>query len=230
MVPTAKAGTGGTGPVPPVPAGAQAVPPEAQIGAEPASTDGRQRRRERNREAVVDALLDLYRDGNLRPSSEEIAARSGLSPRSLFRYFDDVDDLIRAAIRSQEARALPLLTVAAGPEDRLDVKVAALVDQRIRLFGAVGHAATVSRLRSPFQPLLAAELSQNRKYLRNQVRGLFAPELAGMDGARATSALAASDVLTSFESYQLLVEHRAMPEAQVKRAMADALTVLLGPA
>ena len=44
------------------------------------TTDGRQLRRERNREAVVEALLDLYRDGNLQPSSEEIAARSGLSP------------------------------------------------------------------------------------------------------------------------------------------------------
>jgi AcrR family transcriptional regulator len=223
MVPTAKAGPTGTGPVP-------AVPAEGQTDTGPATMDGRQRRRARNREAVVDALLDLYRDGNLRPSSEEIAARSGLSPRSLFRYFDDVDDLIRAAIRSQEARALPLVPVAAAPDDHFDVKVAALVDQRFRLFEAVGHAATVSRLRSPFQPLLAAELTQNRKYLRNQVQRLFAPELAGMDEARVTSALAAADVLTSFESYQLLVQHRAMPEAQVKRVMADALTVLLAPA
>ncbi|HUY66621.1 MAG TPA: TetR/AcrR family transcriptional regulator [Acidimicrobiales bacterium] len=223
MVPTAKTGPTGTGPVPP-------VPTDGQTGTGPAAMDGRQRRRERNREAVVDALLDLYRVGNLRPSSEEIAARSGLSPRSLFRYFDDVDDLIRAAIRSQEARALPLLPVAAAPEDPFDVKVAALVDQRLRLFGAVGHAATVSRLRSPFQPLLAAELAQNRKFLRNQVRRLFAPELGGMDEARSTSAVAAADVLTSFESYQLLVQHRAMPEVQVKRILADALTVLLGPA
>ncbi|HEY7917893.1 MAG TPA: TetR/AcrR family transcriptional regulator [Acidimicrobiales bacterium] len=223
MVPTAKAGpTAKTGPVPPGPV-------EEEDAAAPATMDGRQRRRARNREAVVDALLDLYRDGNLRPSSEEIAARSGLSPRSLFRYFDDVDDLIRAAIRSQEARALPLVPVAAAPDDHFDVKVAALVDQRLRLFEAVGHAATVSRLRSPFQPLLAAELTQNRKYLRNQLRRLFAPELAGMDEVRVDSALAAADVLTSFESYQLLVEHRAMPEPQAKRVMADALTVLLGP-
>ena len=223
MVPTTRADPAGAGPVPPIPA-------EDQAATGPAIVDGRQRRRARNREAVVDALLDLYRDGNLRPSSEEIAARSGLSPRSLFRYFDDVDDLIRAAIRSQEARALPLVPVAAVPGDHFDVKVAALVDQRFRLFEAVGHAAAVSRLRSPFQPLLAAELTQNRKYLRNQVQRLFAPELAGMEDARTTSALAAADVLTSFESYQLLVEHRAMPEAQVKRVMADALTILLGPA
>ena len=181
MVPTAKADP--TGPTP-APAGRSGQEPDQASG----TTDGRQLRRARNREAVVEALLDLYRDGNLRPSSEEIAARSGLSPRSLFRYFDDVDDLIRAAIRSQEARALPLVPIAAEPDDPLDTKVSALVAQRFRLFDAVGHAAAVSRLQSPFQPLLAAELTQNRKFLRSQVRRLFAPELAGMDEARLASA------------------------------------------
>jgi AcrR family transcriptional regulator len=196
----------------------------------PAITDGRQLRRERNREAVVEALLDLYRDGNLRPSSEEIAARSGLSPRSLFRYFDDVDDLIRAAIRSQEARALPMVPIAVEPDAPLGTRVAALVEQRFRLFDAIGHAAAVLRLRSPFQPLLAAELTQNRKFLRSQVRQLFAPELSRMDAARVASLLAAADVLTSFESHQHLVEHRAMSSTQAKAVMVDALTLILGPA
>jgi AcrR family transcriptional regulator len=193
------------------------------------TTDGRQLRRARNREAVVEALLDLYRDGNLRPSSEEIAARSGLSPRSLFRYFDDVDDLIRAAIGSQEARARPLVTIAARPDDPFDARVVALVEQRFRLFGAVGQAATVMRLQSPFQPLLAAELMQNRTYLRSQVRKLFAPELAAMDDALAVRALAAADVLTSFESYQHLVGHRAMTATVAKSVIVDSLTAILGP-
>ena len=143
--------------------------------APPASTDGRQLRRERNREAVVEALLDLYSDGDLRPSTEEIAARSGLSPRSLFRYFDDVDDLIRAAIARQEARAIPLVPIDATPDAPLEAKIAALVDQRFRLFHAVGNAAAVSRLRSPFQPLLATELTRNRAFLRTQMMNLFAP-------------------------------------------------------
>jgi AcrR family transcriptional regulator len=191
------------------------------------TTDGRQLRRARNRQAVVEALLDLYRDGNLRPSSEEIAARSGLSPRSLFRYFDDVDDLIRSAITSQEARALPLVAIATAPDAPLDAKVAALVDQRFRLFDAVAHAAMVMRLRAPFQPLLAAELNQNRKYLRSQVQRLFALELGAMSEARATGALAAADVLTSFESYQHLVQHRAMSATVSKAVVVDSLSVIL---
>src|SRR3546814_2134204 len=76
-----------------------ASPPDAS-----ATTDGRSLRRDRNRMAVIDAVLALYDSGNLAPSSDDIAERAGTSVRSVFRYFDDVDDMLRAAIgrRSEE--------------------------------------------------------------------------------------------------------------------------------
>jgi AcrR family transcriptional regulator len=194
----------------------------------PEKTDGRQLRRERNREAVVDALLDLYRDGNLRPSTEEIAARSGLSPRSLFRYFDDVDDLTRTAILRIERQAADLLPIDVKPTAALDVRAKALVDQRFRLFDTVGSAAAVSRLRSPFQPILADRLRRNRSLLRSQIKSLFEPELNVMDKKEAGMALAAADVLTSFESHQLLVKDQELPAGQAGAAMVSALVTLLG--
>jgi AcrR family transcriptional regulator len=196
--------------------------------ASPATTDGRQLRRERNREAVVEALLDLYGEGNLKPGTEEIAARSGLSPRSLFRYFDDVDDLIGTAIARQRERAIPLVPIDAPPDAPLAVKVAALVDQRFRLFGAVGNAAAVSRLRSPFQPLLAAELARNRAFLRSQMEALFAVELAAMGQEAASRSLAVADVLASFESRHLLCDDQGLDAAEARAAMADALIAVLG--
>jgi AcrR family transcriptional regulator len=195
---------------------------------EPPITDGRLLRRQRNRNAVVESLLDLYAEGNLRPSTEEIAARSGLSPRSLFRYFDDVEDLTRTAMNRQLERALPLLPIDAGPEAELTVKVGALVDQRFRLFDLFGPAATISRLRSPFQPVLANQLTLHRKYLRSQVRKLFAPELAAMGEPVGFEMLAAADIMASFESYQLLVEHRALEPVQAQSVMRRALEAIFG--
>lgn len=189
--------------------------------------DGRRLRRERNRQAVVEALLDLYQAGNLRPSTAEVAERAGLSPRSLFRYFDDVDDLTRAAVEGQLERAAPLVPIVVVPDAPLEVRVAALVEQRFRLFDAVAPAATVSRLRSPFQPVLATELSRNRSYLRDQVRTLFAPELTALDAERAAEALAACDVAASFEAHQLLLYDQGLPPERARRAMARSLYSLL---
>lgn len=194
----------------------------------PGKQDGRQLRRQRNREAVVDALLDLYSDGNLRPSTEEIAARSGLSPRSLFRYFEDVDDLTRTAISRIEGRAATVVPIDAGPESALPAKVEALVDQRFRLFGAVGSAAAVSRLRSPFQPILAERLKANRSFLRHQIETLFGPELARIGQADAAQTLAAADVLCSFEAHQLLLGDQALSTPQAKAAMGAGLVALFG--
>lgn len=193
-----------------------------------AATDGRQLRRARNREAVVEALLDLYRGGNLKPSAEEIAAHSGLSPRSLFRYFNDVDDLIRTAIAHQEAKLVPLVPVDAAPEAPLQTRIAALVEQRFRLFDAAGYAAAVVRMRAPFEPLVATTLARNREFLRLQMATLFAPELTEMGTSAGADALAAADVVTSFESRHLLIEDQGLTPAKAKVVMAGALSAILG--
>lgn len=191
--------------------------------------DGRTLRRQRNRTAVVDALLDLYTDGILRPSSVEIASRAGLSPRSIFRYFDDADDLSRAAIDRQLERTAPLLVVAASPDAPLADRIGALVAQRSVLFEATAPSATVMRLQAPFQSVLEAQLRRSRAFLRSQIRRLFEAELSSMDGNGAAT-LSAIDVLCSFEAYRLLRQDQGLSEPEAEAALARALAALLAGA
>src|SRR5262245_29388188 len=100
--------------------------------------DGRRQRRARNRDAVVDALLSIVADGDLAPSADAVAARAGLSTRSLFRYFDDVDDLCRAAIARQHERVAGLLERPAVIDGTVDTRVRDVIDQRVELFDAMG--------------------------------------------------------------------------------------------
>jgi AcrR family transcriptional regulator len=192
-------------------------------------TDGRLLRRKRNEETVVDALLDLYRRGNLQPSAEEIAAHAGLSPRSLFRYFDDVDDLVRTAIARIERQELHLVPIDIDPRTDLAVKAKGLADHRFRLYDAVGHTAAVLRLRSPFHRELQTALARNRAFMRGQMQALFAPELHALGSARAPAALVAADVLCSFESYQLFHDVHRLPSAVAADVVADGLTALFSP-
>lgn len=191
------------------------------------SEDGRRLRRDRNRAAVVDALLLLYEEGNLQPSSDEIAVRAGLSPRSLFRYFDDIDDLCRAAISRQQQRVLPLAILEMSPDTALEERIAALVKQRVELFEAIGSVGIVSRLRAPFQPLIAEELGQSRHLFRAQVKRLFAAELSAAGPVRGPAVLSALDVLCSFEAYQLLRHDQRLSRAKAAGVVAEALTTML---
>ena len=189
--------------------------------------DGRRLRRDRNRTAVVDALLDLYTEGNLSPSTEEITRRAGLSPRSLFRYFDDVDDLAGTAITQAHARVAPLAELNALPTDPLVERIAVLADQRCELFEAVESVALVTRLRAPFSLVVAKNLAVARAHLRSQVADLFAPELSELTPAVAVSRLAALDVICSFEAYRLLRDDQALDRAEARQAIVQSLTDLL---
>ena len=190
-------------------------------------SDGRHARRERNRLAVVDAMLTLYASGNLNPASDQIAERAGLSPRSLFRYFDDIDDLVRVAVARHHDRVAPLAVLDTTTAAPLAERVQRLVEQRLRLFGAIASVGTVARVRAPFQPLIAAELATAREFWREQLRQLFAPELRALGKATAAHVVASIDVLTSYESVQLLRDDQRLSSAQIAAALAHSITALL---
>lgn len=186
--------------------------------------DGRHARRDRNRTAVVDAMIELYRDGNYEPSSDEIAARAGLSPRSLFRYFDDLDDLVRTAIARQLETVLPFANIDLDVQRPLAERIEGFLRSRLRVYDKIEVAARVARARALTQPLLAEQVAQARKFWRDQLAAVFAPELARADASDET--LAAIDVLTSFESVQHLRE-QGLGRARLEAALARALTRML---
>ncbi len=57
------------------------------------------RRSSQTRQKVVDATLALIRQGNIKPTGNEIAVVSGVAPRTVFRLFDDLDGLFNACER-----------------------------------------------------------------------------------------------------------------------------------
>lgn len=195
------------------------------VGAD-ASPDGRRLRRERNRSAVVDALLDRYRRGELNPATDDLAAAANISPRSLFRYFTDLDDLVRAAIARQQEHLAPRYLLPVDPETPLPRRISGFVAARLDLFEAMGPVAEVARRRAHDHPEIAAELARIRTTLRQQVATLFGRELAALD-ADGPSTLALVDVASSWEAHHLLRHDQGLDRPGTEAAMAVGLTRLL---
>ncbi len=192
-----------------------------------AAGDGRHRRREANREAVVEALLGLYREGRLTPSTDEIAERAGISARSLFRYFDDADVMCRTAIARQQQHLGPLFDHGASPEQPLGERVDRFVAGRVRLLAEMGEVGRLARARSIEQPLLAVELDRIRAVLRQQPVDLFAAELDERSRSDRAATVAALDVATSWEAYDLLRGDQRLSSVAATRTMALAVRRLL---
>ena len=194
-----------------------------------AAVDGRSAIRDRNRNAVLDAVLDLFSEDNLSPGPEEVALRVGLSVRSVYRYFDDHDSLTRSAIARNIERVTPLFLIPAIGEGDLADRVTRFVDTRLRLQAEVGATVRAARIRATFDPLVAEDVNAARAFLREQVGRHFAPELSTGDPVRDASRLAAVDALTTFDSLDHYLVHRGLPSAEARLLLVDALDALLRP-
>jgi AcrR family transcriptional regulator len=190
-------------------------------------TDGRRLRREQNREAVVQALLELYREGNHDPSSDEIASRAGISARSLFRYFDDIDALVRTAISRQAQHLAPFFGLDTATDAPFEERLDRFVTARVLLLDEMGEVGRHARSVATRHTRIAIELGRIRAQLRAQVADLFAPELRALPAGERSAALAAADVLASWEGYDLLRHDQALSRAAAARAMARGLRKVL---
>ena len=97
-----------------------------------ARLDGRLARSERTRRAVVDALLDLLGEGDLRPTAARIAERARVSLRLVFHHFDDLEAIYSELADRQAERVRPL-TVPISVELPFERRVEEFCAQRARL-------------------------------------------------------------------------------------------------
>ncbi|MEN9804398.1 MAG: hypothetical protein RIS41_1245 [Actinomycetota bacterium] len=166
--------------------------------------DGRRVRGERNKDGVVEALLSLYEAGEVEPSVARVAEVAGVSERSVFRYFEDKDDLIEAAIALQIERVGHLfedLSVEGPFEQRLD----AILDHRLRLFDAISGVMRASEFHEHRSSLVRAGIDRRRAILRAQAVDQFRPELNRLDDSSAASR--AIDVALSLETISYLTRN-----------------------
>lgn len=185
--------------------------------------DGRTLRRTRNRTAVIAALLDIIREGNLRPSASEIADRAGVSHRSIFRYFDDLDDLRRTAIDHAFEQARPMADIPDIGSGSLDERTASLVDARLALFESVDGTMQLARMRAPSMPSIDEDIAEIAVLFKAQIAEHFARELAPAGENDRDLLVDGILVLTSYDSFTI---HRRLLHNDVDRVRAAWLCAL----
>jgi TetR/AcrR family transcriptional regulator, regulator of autoinduction and epiphytic fitness len=190
------------------------------------AADGRVLRGHRNREAIVDGLLGLYRAGNLSPTTQQIAERAGVAPRSVYHHFADMEDLI-GEVSARQLQALRPFLAAPMADGPLSTRVEALVAQRSELYETVAPVRRAALLFAHQSPTIRRNLSRLARQLRNQVETLFADELRAREAAVRTSLLEAIDVLTSWETWERLRTGQRLDPAGARRVLTTTLTPLL---
>ena len=189
--------------------------------------DGRTARRDRNRVAVLDAVLELFSEGNLTPSPDDVARRSGISLRSVYRYVADSDDLIRSAIARHTEKVAPLFIIDDIGQGTFEHRLEVFVATRLRVYEAIASTSRASRLRAPANEIIRDQLESGRRLLRAQLERQFAPELDRLEPKSRRAVVAAADALTQIETIDLYRHHRRYSSSETREMLLVALRALL---
>lgn len=139
--------------------------------------DGRTARGQRTRTAVVDALLALQEDGDLTPTAQRVAERAGVALRTVYGHFSDLETLwAEAGLR--ELDKLTRLAVPIEVSLPLPERVAAFCASRARVLEALLPVMRAARLREHSSPVLAGNRRLFVQAGDEEVRAVFAVELA----------------------------------------------------
>lgn len=191
-----------------------------------ADQDGRRARRSRGRDQVIDAWLALVFEGDVCPSAVAVAERAEVSLRSVFRYFDDVDDLWDRGTRRFIERHRDQLT---PPEqaDTLAGRVDAVVRTRLNLFLLSAPLSRALLARAPVRPEVDALVDKWRVRLNADVLAYLRDDLEAVDGGSRCAAQYGMLSLLSFGNLDLLHGKYALAVDEVHQVLCHSLVALL---
>jgi AcrR family transcriptional regulator len=196
------------------------------MSATPDQRDGRTVRAERTRQALVDALLSLLDEGQLTPTAAAIAARAGVSERSVFQHFPDREALLEAVAREQYDRVVPTLR----PVDAtlpLDERIEQFVAQRARLYELIGGVRRAGLLVEHESVSVAGWLATARQAKAADVERVFRRELDATPGDEREPLRAALIALCSWSAWDSWRTHQRLTVGRARAALAAGIAGLL---
>lgn len=139
--------------------------------------DGRRRRSQDSRRRIVEAMIELVREGDLSPSAEAVAARAGVGRRTVFRLFSDMEGIFREIHLIMRDRVEPVRNIPLVG-DTAEARLHALIERRVMFFEEIMWVSAAAIIHRHGSPVLQAEHAMIQKELRSIMRDVLPPEMA----------------------------------------------------
>ncbi len=183
------------------------------------SADGRRLRAQRNRQAVLDALVALIRERDTTPTPEEIAAHAGISRRTLFRLFADLDALHIAMNEYMRTMVLERFPPPLPSDEPLPQRLDALLQHRAGVYEFIMPFRRQAQYHRHTVALVHQTLQEDRNQLRFHLEMLFADDIPAGD----TALWNLLEVMTSWQTWHTLRREQGCSVETAKTVIQRAL-------
>lgn len=188
-------------------------------------TDGRLQRSARTRALIVEAHGQLLREGVLKPTAALISERAGVSRRTLWSNFRDMESLLSATV-DYWFRSDDELRMEIDPEAPLDERITSFCDERARRLVNIAPAARAAVLAEPDYDALRKSRTGHIIRVRTDLERVFATELA-RDSDR-DILLDSLTTVTSWNAWSLMLDDHDYDPARCRMIMERSVRALLG--
>lgn len=142
--------------------------------------DGRTQRRVATTNKLLEAHAQLLRDGDLSPTAATISEKAGVSLRTLWTIFADMEDLVRTSTQIWAAKDAELHEPV-DPDLPQAIRIAHFCDERQRRLEFIAPAARAASIRLHQSQVLRESRRDSLSELADVTEAVFAAELARAD-------------------------------------------------
>jgi AcrR family transcriptional regulator len=190
-----------------------------------AKVDGRRARGMRTREAIVESLMTLVDAGDVNTTAQRIADGAGVSVRSLYQHFEDVNGLFGEA-GSRLADWVAVEAVEVDTSLPLEQRITAYTDSRSAVLERILPFHRAARVLAPSSESMRKWRFEMMEQARLRLERAFGPELSALGGVERDVVLAALDVLNTWQSWDQL-RQGGRDVRSTSRVVASAFSALL---
>lgn len=184
-------------------------------------SDGRRRRSADSRRRIIEAMLELVRDGDMAPSADAVAARAGVGRRTVFRLFSDMEGVYREMHAVMREKVGPVRNLPLEGETP-SARVHALIDRRSRFFEDVLPLMVASSVHRP----RSEALQRDHALIQAELRQILFELLS--DAQRQDRELGeALDMLLSIDAWRRLRLEQRLSTTQATAILHRAAGALL---
>ena len=193
------------------------------------AVDGRTARKNSNRDAVVEAALQLFQAGARDVKMEDLAEAAGVSVRSVYRYFANVDEVLEAAMvanLSQYGHLFEIDNLGRGP---LPERIRNLVAARLNLITAAYPMITAVLRHVHADNAIGAQARWRLQHMYLQNAEMFRSEFSRMTAVESRQIAAAIDSLLSYYTVDSMLNRLGFSTEEAEAALVHGLELLLRP-
>jgi AcrR family transcriptional regulator len=191
------------------------------VGASDLEPDGRRRRGNTSRARIVDALLQLISEGTLTPGAARVAELAGVSLRTVFRHFDEMETLYKEIAGSIQKRVHPTLFRPYRSETWKG-RLLEMIDRRIDLYESILPFKLSGDLRRYQSEFLSNDYEQHLRLEKMSMETVLPKHLAD-DNVLLHALLA----VTGFQGWRILRKDQNLDKEDARAAVVRTVEALL---